>query len=231
MLYFFCMGAPLVLLYLLVSFRSRVQPNWIVPAALPWFCLSLAYWRQRWSEGSRAIKFFLPSGLVVGALACVLLHDPYLVTKFSGRQIPPLWNPLRRLSGWPETAQLVDSARQKLKVEGRPVFIIGGHYGITSEISFYLPEAKTGVPDHPLAYYQFSKKPDNQFYFWPGYSDRKGQNAIYVQELDYDGPKPPPPPPEVIEQFDSVTDLGAFYVQFRDQPIRRIQLCECRGLR
>ncbi len=78
-----------------------------------------------------------------------------------------------------------------------PMFIIGGHYGITSEVAFYLPAAKAGVPDHPLAYFQRTSAPENQFYFWPGYQDRKGQNAIYVQELDFDaGPLPSIPPEE-----------------------------------
>ena len=88
-------------------------------------------------------------------------------------------------AGGSETANTVEAARQKLLAEGKPVFIIGSHYEITGELSFYLPEARAGLPDHPVVYYQSSRHPDNQFYYWPGYTDRKGQNAVYVKELDF----------------------------------------------
>jgi len=72
--------------------------------------------------------------------------------------------------------------------EGKPAFIIGGHYGITGEMSFYLPEARTNIVDRPLVYFLSSDKPENQFYFWPGYREqRQGQNAIFVREM----PLPP----------------------------------------
>ncbi|HEX4644424.1 MAG TPA: hypothetical protein VH598_02335, partial [Verrucomicrobiae bacterium] len=102
---------------------------------------------------------------------------------------------------------------------------------ITSQITFYVPEAKAGVPDHPLAYFQTTQAPENQFYFWPGYQDRKGQNAIYAQELELLGGKPPPPPEALTNEFESVTDLGAVEIKYHGALWRRIQICECRGLR
>ena len=112
-------------------------------------------------------------------------------------------------------------------VEGKPVFIIGDHYGITGLLSFYLPEAKAGVPDNPIVFYQSSAKPQNQFYFWPGYKERKGANAIYVQQTN----GPHPPPERLQKEFASITDLGIHEIRYRDRIFHRIQLFECRDLR
>src|SRR5205807_9612532 len=128
-------------------------------------------------------------------------------------------NPLRQVRAWPETARVVGEARAKLLSEGRPVFIICGHYGMTGELSFYLPEAKAGVPDHPLVYFQSSEVPLNQFFFWPCYRNRKGENAIYVTETDVAGP-----PPEVLRrEFAQVKDLGLKEILYRGQVFRRLQ--------
>jgi hypothetical protein len=115
--------------------------------------------------------------------------------------------------------------------EDKPVFIIGGHYGITGELTFTLPEAKAGLPDHPLVYFQSSKTPMNQFYFWPGYKNRQGQNAIYTQELEFAGTNSPGAPESLKEEFESVTDKGTVMVMADGQPVRRIQIMECRNLR
>jgi len=140
-------------------------------------------------------------------------------------------DPTHRVLGWAETAQTVEAARQKLKTEGSPVFIIGGHYGITGEVTFNLPEARAAVRDHPIVYYLDAKTPDNQFYFWPGYGDRKGENAIFVETLDLNSDKIHDPPEELVAEFESVTSLGAFVITHDGQPVRRIQITECRGLR
>jgi hypothetical protein len=144
----------------------------------------------------------------------------------TGFALPIESDPLRRVRGWKETALTVGEARTKLLAEGKPVFIIGDHYGITGLISFYLPEAKASVPDHPMVYYQSSDRPENQFYFWPGYRERKGENAIYARQTK----SPGPPPERLVKEFSSVMDLGMFDVPYRGRIIRQIQLFACRDL-
>ncbi len=239
LLYFFSMGAPLFLCYFLFTFHSRVLPNWIAPSILPLFCLAVVYWEQKWRAGSRAIRFWLWPGLIVGFFAVVIFHDtrllgrvidPGLVAKVVGHPLS-IEDPTHRVLGWAETAQTVEAARQKLMTEGKPVFIIGGHYGITGEITFNLPEARAAVRDHPIVYYLNTKTPDNQFYFWPSYEDRKGQNAIFVETLGLSSDKLNDPPKELVAEFESITSLGSFVVLHDGQPVRRIQITECRGLR
>jgi hypothetical protein len=123
---------------------------------------------------------------------------------------------------------MIDRERQQLLPEGTPAFLIADHYGLTSILTFYIPEAKKNVRDEPLVYYIRSEQPNNQFYYWPGYENRKGHNAIYVRE------KPPialPPPPVLVRDFRSVTELGMRTAYYNGQPFREYQLYLCRDLR
>jgi len=230
--YLFSMGAPLFLAYLLYTFHSRVMPNWIAPAVLPLFCLMVLYWDTQWRLGNARVKGWLAAGLGLGLPLVILAHNTNGVAKLIGRPLPVKLDVLHRVRQWPQVAAVVGQARQDLLAEGKPVFIIAGHYGLAGELSFYLPEAKAGVPDDPLVYCLAQGRPDNQFYFWPGYSRRTGQNAIYVRELARDPPVPRPPPPQLEQEFESVTSLGVRDVLYQDRYLLRpLQFFECRGLR
>jgi membrane-associated phospholipid phosphatase/4-amino-4-deoxy-L-arabinose transferase-like glycosyltransferase len=225
--YFFSMGAPLFMFYFLYTLRARVQPNWIAPSVVPLFCLMAAYWDTRWRAGLRAVKTWLAASLIVGLPVVVVFHDTDLIGKIFGRALTPKFDPLTRVRAYREMARVVGQARMKLLAEGKPVFIIGSHYGITSLVTFYLPEAKAGVPNDPLVYALSSDKAENQFYFWPGYENRKGQNAIFFQEAH----TRQPPPERIEKEFESVTDLGIQDIRYRDRVFHQIQLFECRDLR
>ncbi|MCU0789240.1 MAG: hypothetical protein MUC91_13835, partial [Verrucomicrobia bacterium] len=82
-----------------------------------------------------------------------------------------------------------------------------------------------------LAYFVSSEKPENQFFFWPGYRDRIGENAIFAVDFSPKDPHPVQPPPVLLQEFDSVTDLGLHPVDYEGRTLRWLQLFECRGLR
>jgi len=228
LLFFFSMGAPVFLGYMLFSFYKRVFPNWIVPAVLPLFCLMVAYWEERWREGARWVRPWLAVALISGFFAVIIAHESNLISKLSGYRLPPDLDWLRRVRAWSETARVVGRAREEqLLADSKDVFIIGSHYGLVGQISFYLPEAKKGIPNSPLVYYRTTSRPKNQFYFWPGYQHRKGQNAIYVREAR----QPQMPPKELLQEFESVTDLGLREIKYRGRVFRTIQLFACRNLR
>jgi 4-amino-4-deoxy-L-arabinose transferase-like glycosyltransferase len=227
LLFLFSMGAPLFLFYAAYTLRARVLPNWIAPAVLPLFCLMLIYWYRRWKTGIGNTRPWFVGGVVFGLVAVILMHDTNLIAMVAGRPLPPRQDPLNRVRGWRETARVVGQAREKLIGEGKPVIVIGDHYGITGLLSFYMAEAKRRVVTDPLVYYQSSDAPENQFFFWQGYLSRHGENAIFVQTSK----EPSSAPARIQTQFASVTDLGVTDITYRGRVIHRIQLFECRGLR
>ena len=229
--YLFSMGAPIVAVYFLLTLHARVQPNWIAPAIVPLLCFGVVYWDARWAAGHRRIRTWLVAALVVGTLSQVLLRAPKVLDKLAGGKLPPKYNPLKRVTGWRETAAAVDLARRRLSAEGPPVFIIGDQYGITGEIAFYLPAVQP-TPAAPIPVYcRASATPENQFYFWPGYTNRHGENALFVREFALDGPSGLPVDDSIAAAFTSTKDLGSVIVEHRGQPVRRLQIIECRGLR
>ncbi|HVV00902.1 MAG TPA: glycosyltransferase family 39 protein, partial [Verrucomicrobiae bacterium] len=231
LLYFFSMGAPLFLCYFAWSFHSRILPNWIAPSVLPLFCLMIAYWDTRWRLGTRGLKPWLTVGLVLGFVVIILGYDTNLVGKLTGHYLPVKLDPLHRVRCWSKVAREAGKVRSELLAEGKPVFIITDHYGMAGEISFYLPEAKEAVSDVPLVYYKSTPYARNQFYFWPGYLDRKGENAIYVVELDRDTLALKTPPATLVAEFESVTNLGVHNVMYHGQINRPLQFFACHNLR
>jgi len=253
-LYFLCVGAPVFLGHWIYSLHSRVQPNWIAPSVVPLFCVMLLYWDARWRAGLHAVKAWAVAGVALGAVMLAPMHQSDLIGKLAGHPLPGEMDPLRRVRAWKETSAVVETARQKLLLEGKPAFIIADHYGMAGEFSFYIPPARETVKKEPLVYSISSTEPRNQLYFWPEYrytARRKGQNAIYVAENGpYDLEKgwlwkwlagkdagyrelPPlkTPPPQLVQEFGSVTDLGEREVKLGNRVFRRVQLFECRDLR
>jgi len=181
--------------------------------------------------GLKWVKNWLTKGVVFGSVLVVLFHDTNLVKRISGYYLPVNLDPLHRVREWDKIAQAIDTPRQQMLSEGKPSFIIADNYGLAGELSFYLPEARQSIKDTPLVYYQSSEVPENQFYFWPGYTERKGENAIYVRELNRDNPQPSPAPERLQKEFESVTDIGVTNIMYHDRLLRPFQLFACRGVR
>ena len=226
--FFFAMGAPLFLVYAFYTLHSSGELNWIAASVIPLFCLMVLFWERRYREGARNIRLVLTVAMILGAAAVLLLHETDLVGKISGRYLPAKVDPLRRVRGWKDMTRLVERERATLEKDGRPVFVIGAHYGTTGLLSFYMDDARSATrSDTPLVYFRTRPKPVNQFYFWPGYPGvRQGQNAVFVQEKD----RPTAPPKELLSQFASVTEIGNFPIVSHDRVFHRVQLFACRNL-
>jgi len=252
-LYLSCMGAPVFFGYFLWSFHSRILPNWIAVSILPMFCAMVAYWNEKIRAGWRFAKPFLIAGLMLGIFVIAVMYQSNLIGKLAGQPLPGEKDPSRRVRGWSVEAKLVESAREKLAAEGKPAFIIAGHYGITGEYLFYIPRARAALKSEPLVYSADSDAPVNQFYFWPEYNyrdRRKGQNAIFAAEANLykleDGwfwkwlarepvnhatPAPVVLPPRIAQEFESITDLGEQDVNIGDRLFHRVHLWACYNLK
>jgi len=189
-------------------------------------CLAVVYWEERASVAWPRIKPWLTAGVLTGAIPIVFLHDTNLIGKLAGHNLPAKLDPLKRVRAWKASASMAGEERERLLMEGKEVFVIGAHYGLVGEISFYLPVARAAVKKTPLVYYQSADRPENQFYFWPGYGTRTGQNAIYVREEKESEPLSA----RIKQEFESVTDLGQRRVEYRGQTFRILHFYACRNL-
>jgi hypothetical protein len=226
--FFFAMGAPLFIVYAIYTLHSAGELNWIAASVIPLFCLMVLFWERRDADGARHVRVALTVAMFLGVIAVTVLHETDLVGKISGHYLPAKVDPLRRVRGWKDMARIVEREQAILEKEGRPVFIIGAHYGTTGLLSFYMPEARAAASSSvPLVYYRTRLKPANQFYFWAGYPGaRQGQNALFVQVKD----RPTRPPKELVSQFASVTEIGNFTILRQGRAFHQIQLFACRDL-
>jgi membrane-associated phospholipid phosphatase len=252
MVFLFCMGAPVFILYIFLSLRSRVQPNWVAPSVLPMFAVMVIYWDARMRAGATRVKWWLMAGLLTGLVFVTVMKESRLVERLTGRALPAKIDPLTRVRAHSELARVVGEAQQTLAKEGRPVFVIGDHYGITSLLMFYMPDAKSRVANDPFVYCEPSDKPVDQYYFWPGYQEaRRGQSAIFVSEREEaklvegwlskwwrgeaDFVEPviagEPAPEWLTKQFESVRSIGNHKINRRGQTYHVIEMYECRNLR
>jgi hypothetical protein len=158
-----------------------------------------------------------------------------------------------RLRGWSETAQVVEAERRGFDPAA---FIIADNYGTTGLYSFYSEPGRRAVGSGtPLVYSFLGDQPGNQFYFWDEYDYRKhrrGENAIYVDHLQYyklergwlwkwlirqpvnhrDIPPPRPVPRQLAEQFQTVTNLGIREIKISDGRVfHRVQIFGCYDLK
>ncbi len=228
LLFLFSLGAPIYLFYLFYTIRAKVQPNWMAASILPLFLFAALHWHRRARAGSLAPKRLLTTGLILGLLVSYAAHDPSALGKVIRLPVTRKWDPLGRLRGFEEMARIVATVREKQeKKSGRPTFVIADHYGRASLINFYAPGAQELVSRGGLyAYAETTAVPKNQYWFWPGYTTRKGENAIYV--LDEDKLRRQAPP-WIRAEFESTESLGLFPVKFRGKVYHSVQLFLCRG--
>jgi hypothetical protein len=168
--------------------------------------------------------------LALGFAALPFLHETDLTRKVVGITLPGEMDPLRRVRAIKGIADVVAKARTDLLAEGQKVFIVTPHYGPASQVTFYMPEARAGLPNSPLVYARVSKQiPKSQYFFWPQYryrEHRKGQNAIFFV-LDSD---PYQPPDSLLAEFESISRVGVMEVRHNKRVFYHVQIFACRNL-
>jgi 4-amino-4-deoxy-L-arabinose transferase-like glycosyltransferase/membrane-associated phospholipid phosphatase len=218
-----CSALPVIVFYLALACHAKAQPNWIAPAAPALFLFAILYWHERHTAGKKWGARWLTAGLVVGLPVVTVLHETQWLHKGLGVTLTEKNDPLTRVRGASELASLVEEHRQHLAVEGQPVFVIADHYGRASLLNFYLPEARQLLPEDQLVYVLATEKPQNQYWFWPSYDSRAGENAIYVVKSS----RHHNPPLLLTQQFRSVQSLGLFKIRHRGELCSEVQLFAC----
>jgi undecaprenyl-diphosphatase len=161
---------PVLLLFLGLSVKTRVQGNWPAPgylAALPAAVLALkpkllgsAAWR-RWGLAA------LLSGLLLVLIAH--MHVPLL----RSLELSPRLDPTKKIHGWPQMGVEIGKVLRDWPGKQTPV-IFGLNYQLASLPQFYIP----GQP--PAACLFLPKSKPNAYLFWPGSEALKGREGLAV---------------------------------------------------
>jgi 4-amino-4-deoxy-L-arabinose transferase-like glycosyltransferase len=193
---------PVFLMYAVLSWHLRCEPNWPAVSYLTLIIIMAAQWRKMLAGGTRGQPFII---LAFGFawLQTLLMHD----TEFL--RLPQKLDPMGRVVGWSEIATHLNELRTQEHVD----VIIADAYKEASVFSFHLP-------DKAFIYTLHHWPPSNQFDFWPGYADVPPQRALWITGE--------PTPAALRNDFNRITLLERVVVYFRGKPFREytIYLCE-----
>lgn len=220
-------SVPIFLFYLGYTIRARVHPNWIAASVIPGMMAATLYWHRRWLGGARAVVWWLRGGFVFGLVAVTLMHETNLIAKITGKPLSMKLEPLTRVRGQREFGNQVAVLRTNLMGEGKPVFLIADHYGRAGLLSFYSPGGPEALPDHPFVYEVRGERIRSQFHFFPNYSARKGENALFVRRKPDD--ENDPLPPSLAEDFERVEKVGPLDILYRGRLFSQYEVFACRG--
>jgi hypothetical protein len=219
----FCFCAPILIFFLISSFRGKILPNWPVCAWVAVPSLIAAWVSSVWDKFQFLRKriFVFNVAIVTSAVFSLLLIWPELFAKF-GIKIPLSWSrPINRMYGGLELGQAADQAYREMVAElGSPVYVGGMNYGDTSRAAFYMA-------NQPIASCLFLGQRLNNYIYWPGGMPTPGSSMLVVMEHPHDHPKGYPID-RVFERIVRVDPpVDAFRTGLYDEPVWRVYLYKC----
>lgn len=223
----FCFCAPVLIFFLLSSFRGKVLPNWPVCGWVALYSL-IGAWVSSACDTFQSHKkrmFIYIFAIVTSALFSSLLIWPELFAIF-GVRIPLSWSrPINRMYGGLELGRAADQAYAEMVAElGSPVYVGGMNYGDSSRIAFYMH-------GKPSASCLFLGKRLNNYIYWPRGLPTPGSSMLVVVEYPHDHPKGYP----IDRVFERVVQVDPPVDAFRKglyyEPVWRVYLYKCYGFR
>ena len=200
---------PVWLFFLFWSMHTKVEANWSATAYPAGILLAaLAVERFVHREPRPRWRFTWP---VLGAVVFVFLHLQGLIPFDSAK------NPVHRLRGWQDLGAQVEAARQELGY-GDGIFVFGDEYGVTAELSFY-------VPGQRRAYCLAGGRKMNQYDLWPD-PEPDMQGAVYVAKGRKDNI-----PQKVVDLFESVDAPRIVTTMHGSRQGQTFTLFLCRGFK
>ena len=232
---------PIVVFYLLLSFKEAGEPNWTAPGFValgPWLAASFRQipWTARPKAALRA------SALGLGILLCAAGLP---TSTFSAKPVPPSPTPATRSSAsragrrprWRPTGL---SARRRRARGGRCSWW-------RTAINWRRPWPMRCRPDSPLirppggyprVHMLESPNISNQFSFWPRYdgigrtrspaSPYLGQDALFLTEDSADNSAPTD---GFLSTFARVEPTALVEIRRLGLPVRRVKIFACSGYR
>lgn len=187
--------------FILISLRSLVKMNWLLPGYLGLIMISASLCHSEFKCTSR----WLRSGAIVSIILITAAHLIWLIPNI------PLGEG-NTWSGWQDAAKQVFEIQKELGGKDK-VFIFSNSYKGASLMKFYLPDQQDVYAQNVY------KEPALQFDFWPLPDSLEGKDALYIfsNRREY-----PNDLMKVRRYFDEVNLLKTFEYQFFGEKTRTI---------
>ena len=193
--------APVFILYAILSWHLRCEPNWPAVSYLSLIIILASHWRKMLLTG-RSGQPFMVIVFVFAWLQTLLMHDTELLP------LPAKMDPMGRFVGWPEIAAHLDQLRAQQQAD----VVIADAYKEASVFSFY-------TPGQPFIYALKHNPPANQYDLWPGYRDKSPRVALWItgEANTY----------ALQRDFNSITFLEEDLVYFHGRRFREYSVYRC----
>ncbi len=166
---------PIFGICLYIALKSRMEANWPAPLHMVGLMATAGMFASGWERRGLRIFVWVATGL--SAVMCLVLLFPTAVTSLGVRVNAELGQKANETYGWSEVMRQVQTAREKLEVEGKPVFLAGINYRVPSLLAFYLP-------DQPETHELYFATRRDQYMFWTQPETLIGQNAVLCLDAD-----------------------------------------------
>ncbi len=218
-----CMGLPVMLLFCLISLKSKVQANWPVCA---WMSLTIL-----WAGWATAVagKSSLSAKKVFALTACIALLSliptvgiisPEFRTAL-GVHLKPDQDTSNTAYGWRDLAAKVQALRKQEEQAGRPYFIAGNGYQFCALLAFYLP-------DHPATFDLYMhNRLDMYATDIEKLKSRLGEDAIFVDNSAANDPDLK----KLFEEVHWEAPYDIWRKPLYNEPVNTIQIAICRKYR
>jgi hypothetical protein len=190
----FLLFLPVFLMYAVLSWHVKCEPNWPAISYLSLIIIMASQWRKMITSKTGGQPFIVFAYLFAW-LQTLLMHD----TEFL--HLPQKLDPLGRVVGWTEIAQHLDALRKTEHAD----FVIADAYKEASVLSFYMP-------GKPFIYTLRHDPPSNQYDFWPGPPQAVPQSWLWITGE--------PTPSAMQSVITEVTFVERIVVSFRGKPFR-----------
>jgi len=197
----FLLFLPVFLMYAVLSFHLREEPNWPAVSYLTLIIIMAAQWRKLLTMTHA--QPFIVFVFVFAWLQTLLMHDTAFLP------LSQKLDPMGRTVGWSEIAAHLD----ELRAEQNADVLITDAYKEASIFSFEMK-------GKPFIYTLWHSPPSNQFDFWPGYAEAQPKRALWITGE--------PSTFALQRDFNTITLLERVVVGFRGKPFREydVYLCE-----
>ncbi len=218
----FCFGAPVLVFFVLLSLKTKVQANW---AICGWIAASVGYAGWVWGDGgNRRRTAFAWTGIALSLFVSTMAGWPELRSAI-GLRIPAKLDQSRKMYGGSELGVAIAAQSAAMANGGERPIIGAVTYDVASRMAFYAP----GQPRVVCLF--LGTRPNQYRYLNRASGVRVGSNVLIA---DHRPPTDPELVPfeQVFQRVEPVPEPVVVRVPaIYDEPVVEYYLYRCYGLK